>query len=343
MLNLMLKNLPDNLSSLTSNDIESLSDQALSKLKTMLNDVDASGHVGLMNEIEHVQKRDIHLANFSTILGHASQIPNRTLSRGLDVGCSFGLKTVMLRYFGFGHISGSDVANSLIDGANLWSRQVGLADMQFQLNKVDGLPFGQETFDWVTTMGLYANLSTSATTGLFADCFRVLKPGGVLLFHDSANPRVPSMNKQICDYHQLVEIGTGTAERPQGSAYLERVAYLRASYPNIDEVTSAEIARNTCYFGKREIAVAVASYQAGNGLPGSSFAYGDPLIHPIRITGETPCRRATDPKVIKSELMAAGFSRVIFRKPVLGGTIPDEAFDDYYSRFPGVFITAMKG
>lgn len=335
--------LPKSLNNVDAAAIKELSEKALPKFSAFLEGVDSRGHAGLEAELNHLAKPEIFLANFSVIMTHVAEMKNPGEMHGLDVGCSYGLKTLILKCLGVNHVDGCDVAEELIAGANTWLKQVDLDGFSFTHNPSSSLPFGDSLYDWVTTMGLYANLNEQATAGLFADCYRILKPGGILMFHDSSNPLFPAIRDQIYAYHHQVEIGDGNRDNPNGSAHLERLDYINKQFgEKLTNDQKNNIALNTCYFGRDEIDEAVEHVLASGFLPSSRFQPNQFDQVPVRLANKTPCRRPTNPYTLKQELETAGFSKIIFRTTSPGRHIAEEDYEDYFSANAAILVTAFK-
>jgi SAM-dependent methyltransferase len=191
---LQLDGLPVPLRAIPSAELSALCRRAFARFRFLFEAIDAREHEGLRREIADALQPTVYSASFHSVLGQAACIPNFAGSAGLDLGCSFGLKTVLLKHFGAGRIFGCDVAPERIGGANLWLEQSPIGDMRFFVNPSDSLPFEDRQFNWITAMDLYATLSPEAAPGLFRNCARVLKPGGWLLLHESGRlvPEEPS-------------------------------------------------------------------------------------------------------------------------------------------------------
>jgi SAM-dependent methyltransferase len=337
---LSLEGMPEGLATLRPKDVLPLCDAALAKFRVHFEGIDAHRHEGLRREIEHVLQPTIFSANFHTVLGHAARIPNLAASSGLDLGCSFGLKTVLLKHFGAGRIFGCDVAPDLIRGANIWLEQSPIRDMRFFINPVDTLPFEDGQFDWITCMGLYANLNPAATVGLFKSCARVLRPGGRLFFHDSANPHHEASAVRIREHHRRHEMGDGTPDKPNGPIFLARRTLIASQFPEMNETQASELARLTGYMTEEEIVVATRRFLADGTLPASPFVPDDLSRIPLWPSGSSSMR-TTDPFVIRAELAEAGF-KTRFRRPVLGADIEEHELEAYFKSAPGVFLSAQK-
>ena len=335
------------LANATSEELKSLSDQGALKLAAFLKHVDPGEHASLRRELEHVCKPQDYYSSFLNVLGHTYRIPNLASSHGLDLGCSLGLRTVIMKQLGAGRITCCDVVPSLIEGATIWSSQTGIKDMQFVVNPLDGLPFDDNTFDWITCMGLYANLNKRASSGLFKNCTRVLKPGGILLLNDSANPHHPPTAENILTHYRLVEIGEGTPEAPQGILYEMRMEFIASTFSDLDSTSVEELTRNTCYMEQDEIVSAVKLYLKTGIRCISPFIENNLQCVPVNPMNGNLCRTPTDPFVIEEELWEAGFSTVRFRLPRTGGYIESmgtlglrQSINKYFLENPGVYLTA---
>jgi len=97
----------------------------------------------------------------------------------LDIGCGAGGITLhLVEKHGAAHATGFDVEPPVIDAARERARKRGLADKADFVQAPPGpLPFEDASFDVVFSKD--ALLHVPDKDALFADIFRVLKPGGV--------------------------------------------------------------------------------------------------------------------------------------------------------------------
>jgi demethylmenaquinone methyltransferase/2-methoxy-6-polyprenyl-1,4-benzoquinol methylase len=101
-------------------------------------------------------------------------------SRGLDAGCEIGLQALLLaEAIGpSGHVTGLDLSPQFLVHATEISEDAGLSGrIYFQQGDVNGLPFGDDTFDWAWSANCvgYAPLEPSP---MLRELARVVKPGG---------------------------------------------------------------------------------------------------------------------------------------------------------------------
>lgn len=97
----------------------------------------------------------------------------------LDVGCGAGGVTLhLLEAHGLSAATGFDVELPVIEAARLHSAKRNLSDLACFVQAAPGLlPFADNSFDIVFSKD--ALLHVSDKDALFADIFRILKPGGV--------------------------------------------------------------------------------------------------------------------------------------------------------------------
>jgi len=103
--------------------------------------------------------------------------------RILDIGCGIGGPAFeMARTFG-ADVVGIDLEAPLIELATRAAERHGLSDSCiFRKVEIGPLPFDDQCFDIVVTAG--ALTQTKDKSAVFAECFRVLRPGGFLSCYD---------------------------------------------------------------------------------------------------------------------------------------------------------------
>ena len=101
----------------------------------------------------------------------------------LDIGCGLGgIELVLARDYG-AHVTGVDIEAELVRRANGLMAREGLAGrVDCRLVEPGPFAFGNESFDVV--FGKDSWIHVEDKPGFFAEVFRVLKPGGLLLAGD---------------------------------------------------------------------------------------------------------------------------------------------------------------
>lgn len=115
----------------------------------------------------------------------ASLAPRRDYDRVLEMGSSTGHYTLALaETFPDAEITGVDVSESALRQARRVGNAKGYAWRLFRRNAED-TGFTQQSFDFVTSYILLHEIPAEAIRAVFAESFRVLKPGGDMLMSDA--------------------------------------------------------------------------------------------------------------------------------------------------------------
>jgi ubiquinone/menaquinone biosynthesis C-methylase UbiE len=103
--------------------------------------------------------------------------------RVLDIGCGIGGPAfVLARKYG-AYVTGIDLEPQLVERAALRAAGLGLShQVEFRPVTFGPLDFSDESLDVVFSSG--ALTQTEDKAGIVGECFRVLKPGGVLTCYD---------------------------------------------------------------------------------------------------------------------------------------------------------------
>ena len=101
----------------------------------------------------------------------------------LDIGCGIGGPALVLARDYGARVTGIDLERPLIERARRRAEQAGLG-LRLEFREVDrgALPFADATFDCVMSSGAFTQ--TEDKLGMFRECYRVLRPGGMLSCYD---------------------------------------------------------------------------------------------------------------------------------------------------------------
>jgi phosphoethanolamine N-methyltransferase len=110
--------------------------------------------------------------------------------RVLDIGCGIGGPAfVLARKYG-ARVTGIDLEPQLIARATRRAAELGLSrQAEFRTVALGAFDFPDRSFDVVFTSG--ALTQTEDKAGIVSECFRVLKPGGILTCYDWLKSEAP--------------------------------------------------------------------------------------------------------------------------------------------------------
>ena len=138
---------------------------------------------------------------------------------GLDFGCGVGgYDVVLVRDHGVSKIVGIDLGQAVVQEAEARAEREGLADrLEFLVVDTGPLPFADGMFDFVFTKDSIADVPLADKPAVFAELYRVCKPGGRLVVSDwfrSEEPYTEEMRKWAGEGDETYEMQTlsGTAQ-----------------------------------------------------------------------------------------------------------------------------------
>jgi SAM-dependent methyltransferase len=149
---------------------------------------------GLMNDVRG-----------HTTVQHLFEVyPELEPQRIVDLGCAVGASTVAVAsYFPDAQVYGVDVGGAMLRYAHARAEHLGQR-VHFVQADAERTDFPDESFDFVYSCVLLHETSKAATRRIFAECHRLLRPGGVVIHCEV--PPLESMGiwgKVIGDFESL--------------------------------------------------------------------------------------------------------------------------------------------
>ncbi|MHB2017622.1 MAG: class I SAM-dependent methyltransferase [Candidatus Xenobia bacterium] len=136
-----------------------------------------------------------HMGGLTTTIRLAEFARVRPGESVLDVGSGLGGAARVLATLAGAQVVGLDVTPAYCDAANELARRCGLQDrLRYQLGDALHLPFPDGSFEVVWSQHVSMNIADRRQ--LYAEMYRVLKPGGRVALHDvvsvgGCQPRFP--------------------------------------------------------------------------------------------------------------------------------------------------------
>ena len=124
--------------------------------------------------------------------------------RVLEIGSGLGGGAlVMARDYG-AHVVGIDVEAPLVEQANKYAEDAGMAgNLEFMVVKPGPLKFEEDSFDIVYSSGVFIHIEDKPA--LFKEILRLLKPGGILTAYDWLKGPGP-LSEDMIEWIRLEEL-----------------------------------------------------------------------------------------------------------------------------------------
>lgn len=257
-----------------------------------------------------------YLSNYATDeqvsagLAHArdaivSVVPNFASTSGCDLGCWFGISSLLLRSHG-ARVHGVDVDARFIDAAEKWRAAHGVGELHFATMRAGVVPLLDRTMDWVMICQVLCNADPARVPQILGEAARILKPGGLLVLNDSNNPHCPGTMERLRTAWRNRELGAkGSPQKPAGPYHNGRLRIIEQRAGEMKSAARQELARNTCYLGGAELIRTIDRARHGQAWTPSPFdeSSARPPCDPA--TGHA-AGNVTDPFAIAAELGRQG-------------------------------------
>lgn len=117
-----------------------------------------------------------------TVVAHVyERFPDLAAQRILEMGCTIGNSLVAVaRAFDGAEVHGIDVGAGLLEYAHARAARLGVA-LHFRQASAEHTGYPDEHFDLVFSSAVLHETSAKAVPRIMSECFRVLRPGGVMV------------------------------------------------------------------------------------------------------------------------------------------------------------------
>lgn len=137
------------------------------------------------------------------LAGKATQPANGKVDRILDIGCSIGQATTVLKdFYPHADVWGLDVGAPMIRYAHMRAVERG-KEVQFTQRLAEATGFPDAHFDMVHSYILFHEVTVEAMQAILGETFRVLRPGGTFSIYEFPNNdknQVPAAYRYMIDY-----------------------------------------------------------------------------------------------------------------------------------------------
>jgi len=138
-----------------------------------------------LNYVDTRERIQRAIPGYTTIDYIRQEFPGLRPRRILDLGCTIGGSTVAYaERFPDAEVYGVDVAAPQLRYGHARAEALG-EKVHFRQENAESLSFADESFDFVVSHGLFHETSAKATPRILAECYRVLKKGGVTMHIDT--------------------------------------------------------------------------------------------------------------------------------------------------------------
>jgi len=145
-----------------------------------------TGDAWLVYNIKRIEKPDVIANNISAMI--KAFPPTRADPKFLDFGCGFGASTLAIARMGW-PVVGVDSDSKLLRLAERICADCRADDLVTLVEHADtaNLPFADGEFDGVVASGVFEHIRHQERAIFAAECWRVIRPGGVLYVLGSPN------------------------------------------------------------------------------------------------------------------------------------------------------------
>lgn len=225
----------------------------------------------------------------------------------LDVGCGFGIDSMIMATNGAVEVNGIDVNQDWIETIHEYMEQLGWdLPIKTKVGDAANLDYPDDTFDVVLSVEAISHYHDPDQ--FLVEAHRVLKKGGVLIISDGNNGANPLVRTKTYEIWERFENGP-PAESLHGHKITRcykdmRKEMVRAHFPQLSDEEVDDLAANTFGMGDKQVLEAADNYIRTGALPKSRFKMGVPAFNPEK---NDYIERLFDPRDLATQMSGIGF------------------------------------
>lgn len=233
-------------------------------------------------------------------------------SKILDVGCGFGIDSIIMAANDAQEVNGIDVNEDWVRTIKTYMKDLNWdLPIKPKVGDASHLAYPDDTFDVLLSVEAISHYRD--VDSFIKEAHRVLQKGGTLIISDGNNGANPLIRRKTYDIWNRFENGP-TAESFHGhqikKCYVDmRREIISEAFPELRPEEVRELARNTFGMGRDQILKVTQTYMEDGTMPASKFRRGIPAFNPEK---NDYIERLFDPRKLGRQMEEIGFKVKVY-------------------------------
>lgn len=225
----------------------------------------------------------------------------------LDVGCGFGIDSIIFACHGAAEVNGIDVNKDWIQSIHDYLKDLNWdLPIKTKVGDASKLDYPDNTFDVLLSVEAISHYRD--VDSFMVESHRVLEPGGMLIISDGnngANSLIRKKTYQIWDRFEHGPPATSFHGHQIKRSFIDmRQDIIAKHFSKLSQEEVDDLARNTFGMGDKEIVAACEKYVKNGEKPNRPFQYGVPAFNPEK---NDYIERLFDPRDLAKQMTEIGF------------------------------------